>query len=219
MHYDEAYFQVQRKDGEIGGQAELFKFCQFVNPDDTVLDFGCGNGFVLKNLACRSRLAVEINPSARESAKAQGIEVFESVEQLPEQLIDVVISNHALEHVFSPLDVLKTLRQKLKSTSRVVFVVPHDCTKQTWQANNADMHLYTWNQMTLGNLFVTAGYTVERVDVIHHRWPRYHRHVMKYFGQKWFHRFGYLEGWLTGTCQVRIVARLGNEPDAEKMKG
>lgn len=218
MHYDECYFEAQKRNGETEGKAEVFKFSAFVNPNDTVLDFGCGGGFTLKNLNCGRRWGVDINPSARECAKQQGIEVFETIEQLPEQLIDVVISNHALEHVFSPLDFLKGLRLKLKSTALVVFVVPHDCAKQVWQVNDTNMHLYTWNRMTLGNLFVTAGYAVEKVELIRHRWPPRPRQVMKHIGHKWFHRLSYLVGWFTGTVQVRIVARPGNELYAPKKK-
>lgn len=218
MHYNDNYFQGQKLTDGFGGNAELFKFRSFVNQDDTVLDFGCGAGGVLKNLNCKRRLGVDLNSSAREYAKSQGIEVFESIEQLPEQVIDVAISNHALEHVLSPYDVLVNLRRKLKSTSRVVFVVPHDCRTQQWHINDQNMHIYTWNRMTLGNLFVMAGYAVAQVDVIHHCWPSYYKQIHKLIGHKWCHRLGYLEARLRGRSQVRIVARPGNEPDPMKMK-
>ena len=207
MHYDESYFMWQKGMGEIGGHAELFKFHECVNQEDSVLDFGCGGGFVLKNLNCHRRLGVEINPSAREYAKSQGVEVFESVEELPNEIIDVVISNHALEHVPSPFDVLTVLRRKVKSNARFVFVIPHDCMDEAWRENDINMHLYTWNSMTLGNLFVSAGYTVERVDVIRHCWPSFYTHILKYGGKKWFHRLGYLEAWLRRRYQVRVIAR------------
>ena len=53
MHYDANYFRWKKEIHEMGGEAELFKFRQFVNPGDTVLDFGCGGGFILKNIDCR----------------------------------------------------------------------------------------------------------------------------------------------------------------------
>jgi SAM-dependent methyltransferase len=211
MHYDESYFQWQKETvGEFGGQSEQFKFRQFVKPEDTVLDFGCGGGYVLSNLNCRRRLGVDVNPSAREQAKTNGLEVFESVEQLPDQVIDVVISNHALEHVPSPFDVLSALRRKLKSTSVVVFVVPHECTHKTWKPNDINMHLYTWNSMTLGNLFVSAGYAIERVDAIRHCQIFCYRQLLGLVGHEWCHRLGYLEARLRGISQVRVVARPGN---------
>jgi SAM-dependent methyltransferase len=209
MQYDESYFRWQKGMGEFGGHAELFKFREFVTPNDTVLDFGCGGGYVLKNLDCRRRLGVEVNPSAREQARLQGVEVFESLEQVPEQIIDVAISNHALEHARSPYDVLTNLRRTLKNTARIVFVVPHDCAGQTWQANDMNGHLYTWNRMTLGNLFVSAGYAVERVEAMRHCWPTCYQQIFDLGGEKWFHRLGYLEAWLRGKSQTRIVARPG----------
>ena len=53
-HYDqqagEDYFDFQASIGEFGGWANVTKFSDYVAPGDTVLDFGCGGGYLLKNL-------------------------------------------------------------------------------------------------------------------------------------------------------------------------
>ena len=58
-HYDARYFAWQAPQGEFGGWANLTKFRKYIRNDDRVLDFGCGGGFLLKNLTCRKRVGVE----------------------------------------------------------------------------------------------------------------------------------------------------------------
>src|SRR6266403_5745525 len=48
------------------------------------------------------------------NAVLDGIECYESLEEIPDGCIDVAISNHALEHVIHPIGILKELRKKLK---------------------------------------------------------------------------------------------------------
>lgn len=61
-HYDNNYFIWQAPLGEFGGWANQSKFEEYITPDSVVLDFGCGGGFLLKNLVCRKRIGVEVNP-------------------------------------------------------------------------------------------------------------------------------------------------------------
>ena len=55
-HYDDNYFEWQRKSGIFGGLANTFKFKRSITSTDTVIDFGCGGGFLLLNLNCSNRL-------------------------------------------------------------------------------------------------------------------------------------------------------------------
>lgn len=205
MHYDETYFQRQKKDGEFGAYADMFKFRQFVKPDDTVLDFGCGGGYLLDSLACADKAGIEVNPSARQQAQASGIKVHDSVAAVPNDFASLVISNHALEHVDCPFQTLVDLKAKIKAKGRLVFVVPHENPGRKWKANDVDQHLYTWNPMTLGNLFSKAGYRVESVDTIRHKWPRGY---MKFYqlSPLLFHFLCKVEAFRASNYQVRVVA-------------
>ena len=69
-YYDNNYFDnYQKQIGEFGGKANLFKFQKHISKGDKILDFGCGGGFLLNNLNCKSKFGVEINPFAREYCK------------------------------------------------------------------------------------------------------------------------------------------------------
>src|SRR4051812_32008543 len=95
-HYDAQYFQWQKQIGDFGGWANLPKFTPHIKPTDEVLDFGCGGGYLLKNIDCKRKLGVEINAHARSVARDNGVEVFASLNEVPASSVDVVISNHCL---------------------------------------------------------------------------------------------------------------------------
>ena len=69
-YYNEDYFNdYQKKIGEFGGKANLFKFEEHIKNTDNVLDFGCGGGFLLSNLDCKYKAGIEINSIARKYCK------------------------------------------------------------------------------------------------------------------------------------------------------
>ncbi|UCE39033.1 MAG: methyltransferase domain-containing protein, partial [Thermoplasmata archaeon] len=70
--YGKEYFDWQKNIGSFGGLANLFKFKEFINPTDTVVDFGCGGGYLLRNLQCKEKMGIEVNPHARQEAKRNG---------------------------------------------------------------------------------------------------------------------------------------------------
>ena len=206
MSYDANYFEWQQKVGLFGGMANSFKFNQYLRNEDTVLDFGCGGGYLLNNLKCRQKAGIEVNPTARQSAHVMGIMVYDTIDSVPDQFASLVISNHALEHVECPYQTLIELKPKIKRSGRLVFVVPHEGPRDKWHPNDINQHLYTWNPMTLGNLFSNAGYTVSAVETIRHRWPRNYIKIYKYFGEHLFHILCKLEAYRTNNYQIRIIA-------------
>ena len=120
------YFQYQSRFGELAGEIIAQKLSLHVKPRDVVLDFGCGAGFVLKTLNCAERLGVEINPIAREAAINNGITCFEALDEIEDETADVAIAHHSLEHVSSPLSVLREMRLKLKRGGLLLVTVPID---------------------------------------------------------------------------------------------
>ena len=186
-HYDDDYFDWQSPAGEFGGWANQTKFSDYISKEDAVLDFGCGGGFLLKNMSCKKRVGVEINPAAADKAKTNGVEVYKSVEDVPDDYVDVIVSDNALEHTLQPLDELKALRNKLKPGGKIIFVVPCESITSDYKPNDINHHLYSWSPMCIGNLFTEAGYSLIESKAYIYKWPpRYYELIAKISGRKLF---------------------------------
>jgi SAM-dependent methyltransferase len=210
-HYDKKYFDWQSSIGEFGGWANQSKFIKYISNNSKVLDFGCGGGFLLRSLNCEKKVGVEVNESAADTARTNGIEVFLSVAEVPDDYVDVIISNNALEHTLQPLDELKSLYRKLQVGKKIIFVVP--CESIGWRYNPKDIHhhLYSWSPSCLGNLFSEAGFSVIESKPYIHKWPPKYKFIAKYGGRSLFdvacRIYGRIErSWF----QVRVVAEKKN---------
>ena len=205
-HYDKAYFNWQKKMGEFGGKENLFKFEKFIKPDDRVMEFGCGGGYLLSNFKCREKIGVEINPHARKNAELIGIRTVEDAGGIEDEWADVIVSDNALEHAFSPLDVLKKLNRKLRAGGEIVFVVPQEYDIK-YVENDINQHLFSWSPMCIGNLFALAGYKVKKVEIIRSLWPPCSYAIRRLTGEHVFRAICWFYGSVFGKWrQIRIVA-------------
>ncbi len=167
--YSEWQLRTSRRTAPI--VADLFR--KHVRSGDRVLDFGCGGGGVIADLDCRARSGVEPILASRHTAISKGIRCEDSLTKFEDDSIDVVISNHALEHCRHPLLELEQMKRVLTSEGRLVLVVP----SEEWRAQPRDVpmdhnhHLYTWTPLTLGNLLREAGYVVRSMHVHRSAWP------------------------------------------------
>lgn len=206
-HYNEDYFNWQKNIGAFGGMANLFKFNNHINKKSKIIDFGSGGGYLLANINCEEKIGIEINPHARKMANELGINTFSSADKIDDNWADLIISNHALEHVENPLMILKTLYQKLKINGKIVFVVPYE-KKVPYKHGDINFHLFTWSEMNLGNLFSLAGFEVIKVSELKHKWPPGFMKIRKYFGDNLFNIICRLYGTISSnTSQVKIVAK------------
>lgn len=206
-HYNDRYFDWQASMGEFGGWANQGKFLRYISNNSRVLDFGCGGGFLLKNLKCSRRVGVEVNPAAAEIARENGIEVFSRVEDVPDEYFDVIISNSALEHTLHPLEELKSLHRKLVPGGKIVFVVPCESISYRYKPNDINHHLYSWSPMCIGNLFSEAGYSVLESKAYIHKWPPKYKLIARLGGRTLFDLACRIYGRVARSWfQVRVVA-------------
>ena len=140
------------------------------------------------------------------AAKENGIETFATLEEMPVFSVDVVISNHALEHVHDPLGVLQKICRTLRPGGRLVLVTPFERSTR-WKPGDINQHLYTWSPMNLGNLVSLAGFNVESVELINHRFPPGGITLRRLIGSRLFHILCLFWGRLyRPVSQVRVVA-------------
>ena len=207
MKYDKEYWDYQSKIGKIGGMLNLFKFENHIRETDTVLDFGCGGGYLLETIKCAEKIGFEVNDHALERARSVGLNVTKSWDDIEDESIDRVISNHALEHVLDPPFCLKNLYSKLKVGGALIAVVPCEQLGQpqfNYKTNDVNQHVYTWCPQSLGNLVKFSGFRVVSCDALHHCWTD--DFERSYMGEN-YHERCVAQSKRTGTFQIKVVAK------------
>lgn len=177
---EEYFWEVgQGRYGVLNGQIEAHKFRRLIRLTDTVLDFGCGSGGLLQTLECARRIGVEINPIALRCSIEVGNECYTDLSDVPDEVADVIISNHAREHVPYPIEALRQIRSKLKPEGILALCVPIDDWRvhKHYKSDDPHHHLHTWTIQLLGNTLSEAGFAVHdgAILVLTHAWPRHYQ--------------------------------------------
>ena len=151
---DEVYRWVARLRAE--------KIGPFVTPEDTVLEYGVGNGWNLAGLHCHERLGFDLSEHLESTVMNHGICFVKDPATVADASVDVVLCHHVLEHTTSPTQVLHEIRRMLRPGGRFLLFVPYEKGKrcQRYEGQEPDHHLYSWNVQTLGNLVADMGFHV-----------------------------------------------------------
>jgi SAM-dependent methyltransferase len=208
--HGEEYFAYQQRDAEIASLIAVTRFAPYVEATDSVADFGCGTGWLLRHLTAAEKVGIEPNPAARDHAAAIGIRTVDAAERLDEASVDVVVSNHALEHSLSPYDELVALRRVLRPGGRIVLCLPVD----DWRARaqrrpddgNPDHHLFTWTPLLIANLLGAAGYEVDSARAFTYLQPYYNHALFPLLPRPLFDLLAKLFGRLKRYHQLLVVA-------------
>ena len=152
-------------------------FVPTCTPTDVVLDFGCGNGGILRHIQpLVARVdGVEVNPAVRSCCRAIGAAIYPNIESVPStNRYDVVISNHVLEHVRDVCPTLESIRAIIKPGGTLVLKLPFDdansAYQREWSNQDIDHHLFTWTPRVLANLLQETGYEVQQSKLITSAW-------------------------------------------------
>ena len=156
-----------------GYQFQATRFTPHLAKEDSVLDFGCGNGSVARQILkqVRTLKGLEVNPYTREMAKKQiGTEVYASIEEIPKsEVFDVIYTNHVLEHIENPIETLRQLSVHLRPGGRMIIVVPAEDfrsgSQKDWWEEDSDHHLHTWTQRLMANTLRHAGLSPTNVKI------------------------------------------------------
>ena len=203
------YFKNQYRGGIRQGEIEARKFKKFISADSRVLDFGCGSGAVLYNLQCSAKIGIEINPIARETAKKLGVTTYDDLSSVPDKNFDIVISNHALEHVEAPFHELEKIYKKLIPGGELIIFVPIDDWRVQKRMNPNDKrhHLYTWTPQLFFNILSDAGFTVEKIWIYTHIWPSSWQIIDRYLPECLFDVVCYINAVIRKRRQMGAIAK------------
>ena len=94
----------------------------------TLLDFGCGNGGLLKIIKDTNKdknvIGLELNESLIEYLNNENISTYKDLNKIPDN-VDCIMLNHVLEHLYDPITTLKRIKKKMKEQTLLIIEVPH----------------------------------------------------------------------------------------------
>ena len=164
QNYKEEYFIYQ---DPIGKKTVRLKdrFQGYISEKSTVLDFGCGAGYLLDSLKCKYKIGVDINEIALNEASKKGIKTYTSLVGIKNNSNDCIISHSVLGHLSNPFEVLNELKAKIKPGGVIIFSIPHETLNWKFKPLDINNKFYTWSPMAIGNLFLEVGFQIIEVKV------------------------------------------------------
>ena len=192
--YNKNYFDWYKKIGDYGAILNKQKFSKFIEKEDIVLDFGCGNGKLLENIDCKEKYGVEINDTAIKEAEKK-FKIFKSSADLPESKFDVIISNQVLQHCENPREELKNLNRSLKSGGKLILYVLCAGPALKYEKNDINFQMYSWSPMNLGHLLTSCEFDIIKTKIEFSRWPPKYDIIYKIFGIRVFNFLSKLYGY------------------------
>lgn len=195
MKYDSAYSLAAEVATYLGRyllrykKAEVGLFLDAIDDGTRVLDYGCNDGWVSREIKRRKPQChvsgADINPSALKTARRRqgGINYFDARNgELDGKTFDVVILSHVLEHVHARLDLLQRVVGLVASTGRLIISVPQerirgDSTLLPWAMNVVrgrfvNPHVVVLRQKALASLLNDVGFEMNRSTYTNLFWPR-----------------------------------------------
>ncbi len=150
--------------------SDLKELAPHYRPEALLLDIGCGRGDFLVAMKALGWmvLGVEMDPVSAAIASSRGIDVrtasFEDADIAAES-VDHITMNHAIEHFYDPVTVIRKCHRILKTGGTLVLYAPnagslgHWIFGRHWLHLDPPRHLYTYACENLRALLGKGGFT------------------------------------------------------------
>jgi 2-polyprenyl-3-methyl-5-hydroxy-6-metoxy-1,4-benzoquinol methylase len=162
-----------RTAASLFGNVFLF-YLPYPGPGKALLEVGCGTGADL--VWARENgwdvHGLELDPSAVEAARQQGLDVQQSTFEdanLDANSFDCIIMSQVLEHLYSPTRALLRCHQLLRPRGLLLISVPkfdswtRHALGNYWHNLQFPVHLHHFNQPVLDRMITNAGFRVREV--------------------------------------------------------
>lgn len=183
-------------------------FGSFPRPYGRILEFGCGLGQNIADL--EDAVGYDVSPEAIQRCRERDIAVIPCEQDIPRGRFRYVLCRHVLEHVESPLAVLRQLFSYLSEDGRLILVLPKEGHRRVPLAPDIHRHLYCWNFRAINNLIALAGGQAVQnwyEPMFGPRTYRLLRPVLRLAGLSTYYHLGRLVGRLLRQTEIVIHAR------------
>jgi SAM-dependent methyltransferase len=149
------------------------KIRKYIQPTDKILDFGCGHGFFVQELAGRGFQCFGFDIGSDKISHHQNghINNKNTFQEYKEDGFDVITLWHVLEHMQNQHDILDQLKQKLKPGGKIIIAVPNTNSyafkrlAQKWGwLQQPYVHINQYNPHNLSLLLEQHGWIIEKLS-------------------------------------------------------
>lgn len=167
----------------------VLRFEDYYTQDTRLLEIGCASGFFLDAVKDKVETVtgIELTKEYVKYARERGIDVRESLDEIPDNTYDLIFMFHVLEHIDDPINFLKEVKKKLSQNGKLIIEVPNvdDILVSVYKIkNHLDFyweiaHNYYFSKNSLMQVMDRAGYSSEihplqRYDLSNHMyWMQY----------------------------------------------
>lgn len=152
----------------------LYRACKFIpintsKSKKTLLDIGCGSGeFLLRARECGYiGYGIDFDPTTIEIAKSIGlnVEVNDIANFKSDELFDVAILSHVIEHVENPKEMIQEIYKRLSPGGYFYIATPNfhsagrKIFKNNWRGIDAPRHMHFFNKKNLKIILKKSGFT------------------------------------------------------------
>jgi SAM-dependent methyltransferase len=141
-------------------------FSQWIKPEDSVLDLGCGYCEFINNISAAQKFAMDLNPGAKERVSRDTCFIEQDCSApwpLPDNSLDIVFSSNFFEHLPTKAALQASLLEAhrcLKPGGCLIAVGPNIKLLSGAYWDFFDHHL-SLTELSLSEALVMAGYKVE----------------------------------------------------------
>lgn len=152
--FDKIYQLVKK----ITIQSKWKQIQKLVNVDRIhLLDYGCGTGDFLEYGSQKGFVTYGFEPNkfARNQANKKGVTTIESLDEIPNQSLDVITLWHVLEHIPNYDELVQQLVSKLKTDGLLIIAVPNHKSYDAkhygdyWAAWDVPRHLWHFSPASM----------------------------------------------------------------------
>lgn len=136
-----------------------------------LLDFGCGNGWLLENLRDLGWQVqgFDFDQKAIDYCKTNNLDVsLVNWPGIPAGSLDVITINHVIEHVHDFDDLIENCKQKLKPGGQLVIATPNTDNwlfkkyQSNWMQLDPPRHLHLFNTQNLQDVLKKHGFQIKK---------------------------------------------------------
>ena len=143
-----------------------FKYLKKHYQNKRVLDLGCGTGGYLEYFG-KGSVGIDASTYNLRRCKEKGLKAIShdlnKKLPLPSGSFDCVFCSHTLEHVDSPINLLREINRVLKKDGTIIIGLPTDYSVHSLLIDNFfkghSGHLYSFSLDNLGQLFKKTGFS------------------------------------------------------------